>query len=243
MGYGWSPDPFHQWSRQWEYPFVCSKIDSFQSSLGWKQKAVRVLDAGSGVTFFPFYLVSKFNVTLKCCDIDSKLAMIYAEIKRHPEFQYHNLDFVHSDLEKTPFENNSFDIVYCISVLEHVGSIDGCLKEMDRILRPDGLLVVTFDVSRDNRNDLRVGEAERLLRLLETQFDPGEIRNIDLLHEKLEQADFLSLRHAKDFDVKLMPHGPEPTLLWKVRMRLMPKMMIPNLTVFCGSWKKTLRSN
>ncbi len=243
MGYEWSPDPFHQWSRQWEYPFACSKIAAFQSSLRRTSEAVTILDAGSGVTFFPFYLVSKFNVTLKCCDIDSKLANIFEEIKRQPEFQYHNLDFVHCDLQKTPFENDSFDIVYCISVLEHLRTVDGCLKEFNRILRPDGLLVVTFDVSRDNRNDLRVEEAERVLSLLETHFDPGETSNIDLLHANLEQADFLSLRHARDFDVKLMPHGPQPTLLWKARMRLMPKMMIPNLTVFCESWKKRGRSD
>ena len=47
----WIKDPFHQWSRQWEYPYVYSQISSIKGNL-------EILDAGSGVTFLPFFIAS-----------------------------------------------------------------------------------------------------------------------------------------------------------------------------------------
>ena len=50
--YGWVSDPLHQWSRQWEYPFVYQAIrEELQRRTG---TATDILDAGSGATFFPF---------------------------------------------------------------------------------------------------------------------------------------------------------------------------------------------
>lgn len=44
--------------------------------------------------------------------------------------------------EDLPFENNSFDVVFCSHVLEHVEDEDKSLKEMKRVLKNDGVLVV-----------------------------------------------------------------------------------------------------
>lgn len=60
-----------------------------------------------------------------------------------------NLDYITGDLEsplakikmdihQIPFPDNSFDVVFCNHVLEHVKSdIDAC-KEINRVLKPDG---------------------------------------------------------------------------------------------------------
>ncbi len=46
------------------------------------------------------------------------------------------------DLNKYPypFKNNSFDLIYCSHILEHVNDIFRCLKELRRIIKPGGII-------------------------------------------------------------------------------------------------------
>lgn len=44
--------------------------------------------------------------------------------------------------EKIPFEDNTFDVVYSSHVLEHVHDVDTSLKEMKRVLKRDGVLII-----------------------------------------------------------------------------------------------------
>ncbi len=49
-----------------------------------------------------------------------------------------NVRFVQGDAHILPFEESSFDLVYCRYVLEHVADPVQVLREMRRVLRPDG---------------------------------------------------------------------------------------------------------
>lgn len=49
------------------------------------------------------------------------------------------------DLTRTRFEENTFDAVTCLSVIEHGVAIDAYFKEMARILKPGGILVTSTD--------------------------------------------------------------------------------------------------
>ncbi|MGH8743753.1 MAG: hypothetical protein ACREUY_05680, partial [Burkholderiales bacterium] len=60
----WVADPLHQWSRQWEYPFVFSRISEYARNA---EPRLNILDAGSGVTFFPFFLSSRFSHAAISC--------------------------------------------------------------------------------------------------------------------------------------------------------------------------------
>ena len=51
----WVSDPFHQWSRQWEYPYALAQLEKRIASA----QTTRILDAGSGVTFFPYFLADR----------------------------------------------------------------------------------------------------------------------------------------------------------------------------------------
>ena len=42
-----------------------------------------------------------------------------------------------------PFKSASFDTVVALEVLEHVRNPDACLAEIDRVLRPDGRVLLT----------------------------------------------------------------------------------------------------
>lgn len=49
-----------------------------------------------------------------------------------------NLKFIQGDAHHLPFENDTFDIVYCRFVLEHLGDPVTVLREMRRVAAPGG---------------------------------------------------------------------------------------------------------
>ncbi len=55
----------------------------------------------------------------------------------------------HGGIHNLPVADASFDVVTCISVVEHVQGKAVVLRELLRVLRPGGLLVLTFDIAAD----------------------------------------------------------------------------------------------
>lgn len=53
--------------------------------------------------------------------------------------------YEYGDITSTRFEDNSFDAITCMSVIEHGVDVDRYLREMYRILRPGGLLITSTD--------------------------------------------------------------------------------------------------
>ena len=54
-----------------------------------------------------------------------------------------SIDFKQGDVEKIPFDSNSFDIVLCIEVLRYLPDINPCVGEIVRVLKPGGIALVT----------------------------------------------------------------------------------------------------
>ncbi len=68
-----------------------------------------------------------------------------------------------SFLEKLPFENNYFDIVFAGEVIEHTIDDISFLKEVNRVLKKDGILILTTPnlVSLGNRLLMLFGKLPR----------------------------------------------------------------------------------
>lgn len=54
---------------------------------------------------------------------------------------------VKMDVTNIPFDNQTFDIIYCSHVLEHVPDDRGALREFYRVLKDDGLVVLMVPVN------------------------------------------------------------------------------------------------
>lgn len=162
----WSEDPLNHPTRRWEYPFARARLG--------RANGRRILDAGSGITFFPYFLMeSNPGLTVTCCDRDSYIGEVYSKINRN---QASKVAFEQCDLAALPFPDGSFDGIYCISVLEHTANRAEIVREFRRVLRPGGQLVVTFDISLDGTKDIPVDDAKTLLALLSSnlnQLDPA----------------------------------------------------------------------
>ncbi|WP_309493007.1 class I SAM-dependent methyltransferase [Candidatus Hecatella orcuttiae] len=55
-------------------------------------------------------------------------------------------DYIHGVGETLPLKNSSVNLILCSQVLEHVINPSAILSEMKRVLKPDGLLVLTVPV-------------------------------------------------------------------------------------------------
>lgn len=53
-------------------------------------------------------------------------------------------DFKVRDLENLKFKSNSFDVVFCTDTLEHAYNFEKAIKELSRVLKKDGHLIISI---------------------------------------------------------------------------------------------------
>jgi SAM-dependent methyltransferase len=59
--------------------------------------------------------------------------------KHHMSLYGERGDFANADCERLPFADESFDVVYSNGVLHHTPDTEGAVREIHRVLRPDGI--------------------------------------------------------------------------------------------------------
>lgn len=154
--YCWPHDALHNWSRYWEYPYTFHNLQKFFSSKedhGSKQ----ILDFGCGTTFFPFAVARQgFNVI--GVDIDSVTENDFNKASSLIPTAPGGVRFKKTDGFAIPQENESVDAVYCISVLEHIPHKLEIIDEITRILKDNGLFILTIDI--DLRGNYEIGSLE-----------------------------------------------------------------------------------
>jgi SAM-dependent methyltransferase len=86
----------------------------------------RVLDVGAGsCSYKPFF---------KNCDY------VAQDFAQTPDMTYGEIDVI-SDITSIPLKNESFDVVLCTEVFEHVSHPEKALQEITRLLKPGGKLI------------------------------------------------------------------------------------------------------
>ncbi len=234
--YRWGKDPLHQWSRQWEYPFVRQEIEAYllrQAQLG-RQGPVRILDAGSGITFFPFMITEGWpSCEIVCCDVDATLGPLYQRIKSDSSGSG-QVKFMVGDLSKLPFESGHFDLVYSVSVLEHTQNASAIVGELRRLVKPGGALVLSFDIGLDGVSWLNSAEAQGLLNRLHELFAGGTVD----VEREVARPDIVTSSRIAQTNKHLLPWvSPFISLvLTSWRRRRMPAQLRKNLTFYCGSF-------
>ena len=93
-------------------------------------KNEKVLDCGAGKGSFARKLIKK-NAKVYACDIDSRIFKLKIPFKRS--------DFNN----KVPFNTSFFDKIVSIEVIEHLENPAIFIKELNRVLRKNGQLVLT----------------------------------------------------------------------------------------------------
>ncbi len=59
----------------------------------------------------------------------------------------HGVHLCRADAEALPFQDASFEHVVCLGVFEYLATYDRCLEEIQRVLRPGGLAIISLPTS------------------------------------------------------------------------------------------------
>jgi SAM-dependent methyltransferase len=193
-GKHWGLNPFNLWSRRWEYPFVAQRVMEYARQRG-PGAPLRVLDAGSGVTYFPYYIIENLPQTqFVCCDYDASYATMFADINR--DRGNPNVSFVEAMLQKLPMADAS---------LEHTNNYGEIVNEFARVLKPGGLFVLTFDLSLDGKFTLPRPMADELLKAIGSKFSFA--RGFDPHREldRMKESGNLTSDHVRATEPALLP--------------------------------------
>lgn len=138
-------------------PAVLEQIAHYRESLAkgklvsWMnlQDGDLVLDNGCGIGYFIFDIMQAFpHRTLAFAGIDVSHAGLKLLEKRCDIESKQNVLGLVGDIAGLPFDDNTFAHVVCSEVLDHAPDPAAALKEMARVLRPGGLLLVTVPNGR-----------------------------------------------------------------------------------------------
>jgi ubiquinone/menaquinone biosynthesis C-methylase UbiE len=154
-------------TRQWEYPWAIMNSQI--------KRGQRVLDAGCGNSPLLLYLFrrnclcygidnkfyyeihppSSWNVKMRPLVVLSKIYPLYFLFNPNRMEGLSDpgkalglrINYIKGSLSEQPFEDNIFDRIFCISTLEHLNKEDifKAAYEFKRILKKEGLLIVTVD--------------------------------------------------------------------------------------------------
>ncbi len=166
--YKWPRDPLHTWSRVWEYPYVYYHLQKWRDA---KRAAapLRVVDLGSGVTFFPFS-VARLGYHVTCVDTDPIISSDIPRAARVLDQSPGQVDCLPCDESHLPFGDEEVDAVYCISVLEHVPEFEHAIADVARILKPGGQFLLTIDLDLCGYLRIDVDSYHALRRCLSRHF-------------------------------------------------------------------------
>lgn len=140
------------WSRRFEYPWAILNA-KFPVN---PESTLKILDCGAGLSPLQFYLARK-GYSVYTIDLDSSSLRKVEKIKS--KMSLSTLHPYYGNILDMPFPHGVFHRILCISVLEHVVHqmnyadaavvLKSCINEMLRVLKPEGLLLLTFDVNLD----------------------------------------------------------------------------------------------
>jgi ubiquinone/menaquinone biosynthesis C-methylase UbiE len=142
-----SNEKFNQWHSNrdidfdvdtpWHHFFI-NNIKKFISN------GDKILEIGCGRGGFAFWFSKTYkNQSTEYEAADFSLSAINMAKKYQKENAIENINFSVKDIQKIEFPDNYFDKIICFETIEHVPNPKKAVKELHRVLKPNGLMVLT----------------------------------------------------------------------------------------------------
>lgn len=112
----------------------------------------RVLEVGCGVGTSSVFLAKEFGCQVTGVDVSERMiqrARERAQVAKVP----HLTNFRTADMDQLPFPSNSFDVVFCESVLVFSKNKPKAVSEMARVAVPGGYIAINESVWLQEPND------------------------------------------------------------------------------------------
>lgn len=164
------------------------------------------------------------------------------EVIRYASKKYKrdNIEFKQGVIENTGFEDHSFDLVISFETIEHVEHHYAVFKEIKRILKPGGILMMStpdkdlYNLNRTSPNRFHVNELNfvQYKTLLENHFE----YNAYLFQQAISASFIYSLdyrrfiQYSGNFEQITRSQNPEYTYM--ISISSMTQIQIPEHSVF-----------
>lgn len=133
---------------------------------------LKVLHMAPEQSFYKRFRVLK-NLDYTTCDLDSPIADVKA------------------DIQNLPFLDNSYDVIFCNHVLEHVEDDTKALSELFRVMKPGGWGIlqvpIRYQLEKTFEDPTITDRQERIEKF--GQYDHVRVYGMDY-YQKLEEAGF-----------------------------------------------------
>lgn len=143
--YAFSPPAFMGFLLDSDFRKKLQPPDKLIKRSGIKE-GMRILEVGCGNGAFTIFAarVSGTKGEVYALDIQPRMLMqLKKKLSRPENRDIKNIKLVEGDAHKLPFNDNSFDVVYTVTVLQELPDQNRALKEMKRVLKPGGILAVS----------------------------------------------------------------------------------------------------
>lgn len=100
-----------------------------------KDKEVIDIACGEG---YGSFLMSKYAKNVTGIDIDENTI-----INANSKYKNNNLSYLQGDVSKIPLQSSTIDVVVSFETIEHTTKHDEMMLEIKRVLKPDGLLIMS----------------------------------------------------------------------------------------------------
>ncbi len=143
-------DFFDLHAKTWNNQLTCEKTKRIKKILkhAGLTPGQTILDIGTGTGVLLPFLRKAVGTKSKIWALDYAKEMI----KRARKINGKSFKYVHADAQKIPAKNNFFDHVICFSVFPHFSNKLKTLKEIYRVLKPCGRVMVAHSESRQGIN-------------------------------------------------------------------------------------------
>ncbi len=162
-----------------------------QKETDFFSKELKVLHMAPEQSFYKRFRAMK-NLDYTTCDLDSPIADVKA------------------DIQDLPFEDNSFDVIFCNHVLEHVEDDQKALSELYRVMKPGGWGIfqvpIRYQLEKSFEDNSITDRKERIEKF--GQYDHVRVygmdyyetlKNVGFEVEKVNLSKKLSVEEIKKF--------------------------------------------
>jgi ubiquinone/menaquinone biosynthesis C-methylase UbiE len=151
VGFDKNPNKIHP-QRQVQYPY-CHHILKLKGN-------EKILDAGCGYTVWPHFLKHLYPET--------EIHLLDTNVPRLNRYSDKFLT-TEGDITKIPYDDKQFDVIYCISTLEHVVDWEKAIEEFARVLKKDGYLLMIVDGMVTDTH-FKEKDVDKMIELLDKLF-------------------------------------------------------------------------
>ncbi|EJT6171966.1 class I SAM-dependent methyltransferase [Clostridium perfringens] len=133
---------FNSIAKEWNK----MRVDYFKDEL--REMAIKsvdisnkvIADLGAGTGFISLGIAKKANLVFSLDSSKNMLKELYSSAK---ENEINNIYPIKGELENLPLFDDSIDLIFMNMALHHVANPYKAIKEMNRVLKPNGKVVIT----------------------------------------------------------------------------------------------------